>query len=236
MGLLDALRSPPRPPAQEEERPAAVELGEDLSNSSSSSELLSNHEVHAAPGMDLSNAERLYNPYEGLSTAIDARAGLPRNLYRLPEQPEFLFSEEAGVHKRSWSENLTYYTGLGYLSGAAAGGGQGLLTAVRTRPEIAANSTRLKVNRVLNLSGRTGRSAGNALGCLGLFYASTESGLDYVNDGRYPDLLNSLGAGFLAGALFRSTRGPKAAAIAGGVGTVAASLLVAGRQYLDKNL
>ena len=43
-------------------------------------------------------------------------------------------------------------------------------------------------------------------------------------------------AGFLAGALFRSTRGPKAAAIAGGVGTVAASLLVAGRQYLDKNL
>ena len=39
------------------------------------------------------------------------------------------------------------------------------------------------------------RSAGNALGCLGLFYASTESGLDYVNDGRYPDLLNSLGAG-----------------------------------------
>ena len=67
--------------------------------------------------MDLSNAERLYNPYEGLSTAIDARAGLSRNLYRLPEQPEFLFSEEAGVHKRSWSENLTYYTGLGYLSG-----------------------------------------------------------------------------------------------------------------------
>ena len=43
-------------------------------------------------------------------------------------------------------------------------------------------------------------------------------------------------AGFLAEALFRSTRGPKAAAIAGGVGTVAASLLVAGRQYLDKNL
>ena len=173
MGLFDALRSPPRRPATEEEAPSGVELSEDLSNSSSASELLSNHEVsavhaayikvvvdlraassgcltvsddllwlqvcitfasraslaaslswcaleqvHAAPGMDLSGAERLYNPYEGLSTALDARAGLPRNLYRLPEQPEFLFSEEAGVHKRSWSENLTYYTGLGYLSGA----------------------------------------------------------------------------------------------------------------------
>lgn len=36
-------------------------------------------------------------------------------------QPEFLFSEEALVHKRSWSENLTYYTGVGYLAGGRAG-------------------------------------------------------------------------------------------------------------------
>lgn len=39
-------------------------------------------------------------------------------MYKLPKQPEFLFAEEAAVHKRSWSENLTYYTGVGYLSGA----------------------------------------------------------------------------------------------------------------------
>ena len=84
--------------------------------------------MHAAPGMDLSGAERLYNPYEGLSTAIDSRAGLPRNLYRLPEQPEFLFSEEAGVHKRSWSENLTYYTGLGYLAGIVHSSPDGVVT------------------------------------------------------------------------------------------------------------
>lgn len=42
-------------------------------------------------------------------------------------------------------------------AGAAVGGSQGLLTAVRTRPEIPINSTRLKVNRVLNLSGGAGR-------------------------------------------------------------------------------
>ncbi len=47
MGLFDALRSPPRRPASEEEAPSGVELGEDLSNSSSASELLSNHEVSA---------------------------------------------------------------------------------------------------------------------------------------------------------------------------------------------
>ncbi len=66
---------------------------------------------------------------------------------------------------------------------------------MRTKPELGIDSTRLRINRVLNLSGKTGRSAGNALGCLGLFYASTESGLDYLNDGRLPDLLASLGAG-----------------------------------------
>lgn len=82
-------------------------------------------------------------------------------------------------------------------TGATVGGGQGLLTAVRTKPELGIDTARLRINRVLNLSGRTGRSAGNALGCLGLFYASSESGLDYLNDGRLPDLFTSLGAGRL---------------------------------------
>ena len=45
MGLFDALRSPPRQPIVEEDSPGGVELKEDLSNSASSSELLSNHEA-----------------------------------------------------------------------------------------------------------------------------------------------------------------------------------------------
>ncbi len=44
------------------------------------------------------------------------------------------------------------------------------------------------------------------------------------------------GAGFLSGALFRSTRGLKAAGIAGAVGTLAASTLVVARNTIDKNL
>ena len=83
----------------------------------------------ASPAQDLSLREdlgsfggsaaqeegRMYNPYEGLSTAVDPR--ILRSVYKLPNQPEFLFSEEATVHRRSWSENLTYYTGTGYLAG-----------------------------------------------------------------------------------------------------------------------
>ncbi len=52
----------------------------------------------------------------GLGAAIDRSRGSPA-AFKLPSQPEFLFSEEALVRKRSWSENLTYYTGVGYLGG-----------------------------------------------------------------------------------------------------------------------
>ena len=58
-----------------------------------------------------------------------------------------------------------------------------------------AGSTRLKLNQFLNQSGRQGRVAGNALGILGLFFSTSESGLGYLSDGRTPEWLNTLGAG-----------------------------------------
>lgn len=61
------------------------------------------------------SSQRLYNPYEGLESALDRR--LSKGTYSLPDQPEFLFDEEATVHRRNWSENITYYTGTGYLGG-----------------------------------------------------------------------------------------------------------------------
>ena len=43
-------------------------------------------------------------------------------------------------------------------------------------------------------------------------------------------------AGFTTGAIYRSTRGPRSAAVAGAVGAVAASALVFARKTLNKNL
>ena len=57
------------------------------------------------------------------------------------------------------------------------------------------DSARLRLNRLLNVAGRSGRSAGNALGILGLFFSSSESGISYLSDGRLPDAANSLAAG-----------------------------------------
>ena len=57
---------------------------------------------------------------QGLHAAAARGMGDGLPAYKLPQQPEFLFSEEAAVHRRSWSENLTFYTGSGYLSGTVA--------------------------------------------------------------------------------------------------------------------
>ena len=82
-------------------------------------------------------------------------------------------------------------------AGALLGGGQGAAVALRSRPEWTGGSdtSRLRLNRLLNQSGKTGRAAGNALGVLGLFFASFESGFGYLNDARLPDWSNTVGAG-----------------------------------------
>lgn len=166
------------------------------------------------------------------------RTPTPPSNNPLPRQPEFLFAEEAAVHRRSWSENLTYYTGAGYLVGAATGGARGAVAALAPPPPTAgaplpsSGSTRLLVNRVLNGGGRAGRGAANALGALGLFFAASESGLDAAAGGRGPDWAPTLSAGFATGALFRSPRGPRAAAVAGAVGAAASLGLVGLRRLV----
>jgi hypothetical protein len=40
-----------------------------------------------------------------------------RAAFQLPEGPEFVFQEEAAARRRGWTENLQFYTGVGYLGG-----------------------------------------------------------------------------------------------------------------------
>lgn len=160
--------------------------------------------------------------------------------FRLPKEPEFLFSEEATIHRRSWSENLTYYTGTGYLAGAILGGGVGAYQALSTPITLATAtgmpSQRLRVNQLLNTSGKLGRSAGNALGVVGLMFSSSESFLRHMNDGRLPEDAATVGAGALTGALYRSVRGPRQAAAAAAVGALAAALLLGARRNINSGL
>lgn len=49
----------------------------------------------------------------GLSSSVVGK----KHAFRLPERPEFVFEEEVAVRKRGWTENLQFYTGVGYLAG-----------------------------------------------------------------------------------------------------------------------
>jgi import inner membrane translocase subunit TIM23 len=238
MGFFDKFRQPPPHQQAPAEQPAAAHSPELLTDAAPSTSLGGVLQGDASSQFQTEEPTRFYNPYEGLSAALDGRmrTGAAAPVYKLPEEPEFLFSEEATVHRRSWSENLQYYTGTGYLSGALLGGGQGLVAATKVKPEIGPDTARLRLNRLLNMSGTRGRTAGNALGVLGLFYAAMESGFGYMADGQVPDAATSVAAGFGTGALFRAARGPRAAAVAGTVGAVTASLLVMAREKINSNL
>ena len=112
------------------------------------------------------DASMMYNPYAGLQHS-NPRAS---KAFRVSSQPEFVFQEEAKVRRRGMGENLGFYTGTGYLSGAVAGGALGLAQATfLQKPDVAAapplQSRRLMLNRVLNASGQTGRYAGAQLHC-----------------------------------------------------------------------
>lgn len=172
---------------------------------------------------DGNHNRRLYNPYQDLGIPV-------QNLYKLPTSPEFLFQEESIAQRRSWGENLTYYTGIGYLGGAAYGAGLGLIKGVKEFE--AGDTTKLRVNRILNNSGAAGRNIGNTAGVIGLLYAGIESGMVALRD--TDDIINSVVAGLGTGAVYKAASGVRSAAVGGAIGGIAVGLAVSGKQVLKR--
>ncbi|GAV84930.1 Tim17 domain-containing protein [Cephalotus follicularis] len=169
------------------------------------------------------NSTRLYNPYQDLQVPI-------QTLYKLPTSPEFLFSEESLRQRRSWGENLTFYTGTAYLGGSVAGASVGFYTALRSFEP--GDTLKLKINRILNSAGQSGRTWGNRIGIVGLIYAGMESGVVAVTD--RDDVWSSVAAGLGTGAVCRAARGVRSAAVAGAIGGLAAGAAVAAKQALKR--
>ncbi|KAF4362019.1 hypothetical protein CsatB_012331 [Cannabis sativa] len=166
---------------------------------------------------------RLYNPYQDLQVPS-------RNLYQLPTSPEFLFVEEARRQRRSWGENLTFYTGCTYLAGAVGGAGTGLVTGVKSFES--SDTMKLRINRILNASGHSGRVWGNRLGVIGLLFAGLESGIVTLRD--TDDVWNSVAAGLGTGALYRAARGVRSAAVAGAVGGALVGVALTAKQAVKR--
>lgn len=169
---------------------------------------------------------RLYNPYQNYEVPINKS----QYLYKLPTSPEFLFTEESLRQRRSWGENLTFYTGTAYLGGSVAGASLGVITGVKSFES--GDTTKLKINRILNSSGHTGRTWGNRIGIIGLVYAGIESGVVAGTD--RDDVWTSVVAGLGTGAVCRAARGVRSAAVAGALGGLAAGAVVAGKQIVKR--
>ncbi|KFK43936.1 hypothetical protein AALP_AA1G193600 [Arabis alpina] len=168
---------------------------------------------------------RIYNPYHNHDLPITAQYR-----YKLPTSPEFLFTEESLKKRRSWGENLTFYTGTGYLGGSVAGAAGGIVSGFRSFEF--GDTAKLKLNRILNSSGQTGRAWGNRLGIVGLIYAAIESGVVSYTD--RDDAWTSVVSGLGTGAVFRAARGVRSAAVASALGGIAAGAVVAGKHVFKR--
>ena len=91
----------------------------------------------------------------------------------------------------------------------------------------------LTINRAFNCcpplsAGSLAKPFGNSCGIVGLYFASLESYLTNALDlPNVPDWANTVAAGAISGALFRSPRGPRQAAAAAVVGTVGGGSIAA---------
>jgi import inner membrane translocase subunit TIM23 len=225
MGLFDALRGKG---SSSKGKASTQDLDQELSKVDDETSNVTNlgGASGGLPSASSSAIGRLYNPYEGLHASLDPKV---LGSIQLPTSPEHLFSEEATRHKRSWGENLSYYTGLGYLGGTLAGGVYGGIEGSRAKPQASLDTAKLRLNRLINSTMHRGRMFGNTFGILGLFYAVSESFAQSKLDHTIPDDVSSVLAGLVAGAIYRAAAGPRSMAVGSAMGGMAALALVVGK-------
>lgn len=113
---------------------------------------------------------------------------------------------------RGFTDDLCYGTGITYLSALSIGGAWGLQEGLR---RSAGQAPKLRLNSTLNAITRRGPFLGNSAGVVAIVYNCINSYIGYLR-GKH-DATNSIAAGFLSGALFKSTRGLRPMAISGGI-------------------
>ncbi|KAI8991623.1 Tim17/Tim22/Tim23/Pmp24 family-domain-containing protein [Mycotypha africana] len=114
---------------------------------------------------------------------------------------------------RGWSDDLCYGTGTSYLAGLTLGGAFGLAEGLKK--SSGSPNMRVRLNTTLNSITRRGPGLGNSIGVIAMIYNGATAVID-ASRGKH-DIFNSVAGGALAGGLFKSTAGPRAAAVSAGV-------------------
>lgn len=123
------------------------------------------------------------------------------------------------IPSRDWRDDLCYGTGTVYGLSLLFGSSYGFFESIgKIQP---GSSFKLQLNTILNNITKRGPFIGNHAGILAMNYNFINSGLDYYRSKH--DDYNTLAAGALTGALFKSTKGLKPMFYASGLCTVGAA-------------
>ncbi|KAI8139293.1 Tim17/Tim22/Tim23/Pmp24 family-domain-containing protein [Fennellomyces sp. T-0311] len=122
---------------------------------------------------------------------------------------------------RGWTDDLCYGTGTVYLAGLTLGGAYGMMEGVRKSAQGPQNM-KVRLNTTLNSITRRGPGLGNAVGVVAMMYNGTTAIIDRTRGSH--DSLNSIAAGAISGAIFKSTAGLRPMAISSGVCAVIAGV------------
>ncbi|KAG0089354.1 Mitochondrial import inner membrane translocase subunit tim23 [Podila epicladia] len=182
-----------------------------------------------------------FNPSDTVSSFLSNTAYDPSRLHPLAGLGGGLdyisLDDDAGAHasrgsagilpSRGWSDDLTYGTGLTYITGLGMGGAFGMYEGLKSSPSPA---LKIRVNTVLNSMTRRGPFIGNSAGVMALMYNGI-NGAIARGRGQY-DPINSVVAGAVTGAVFKSTAGLRAAGSAGGICAVLAGIWAFGKDKI----
>jgi len=175
----------------------------------------------------------IQNPTEFIldPSQLHPLAGLNQDtLDYLSLEDSALSDTQSALPSRGWSDDLCYGTGVSYLSALSIGGAWGLAEGLQKNPPSMA--PRLRLNGVLNAVTRRGPFLGNSAGVIAMVYNGMNSTIGYYR-GKH-DMTNSVVAGALSGALFKSTRGTRQMAISSGIcATVAGTWAIARKVFFD---
>ncbi|KAF6004056.1 hypothetical protein CCYA_CCYA04G1400 [Cyanidiococcus yangmingshanensis] len=177
------------------------------------------------PRIDFSNLDRIQAETVAPALGIYAAPG------RQTGDVDYIFAEEYHDYRhKSWGEQLTFWAGVSYLSGAIIGGSLGLREGIQKGNEMVAelvspaagrgtgptpatslsvstaSRAKLRANALLNAVGRRAGRLGNAAGIIAILFSGFESFLHWFRD-DVDDAWNYVGAGALAGAVYKSTAG-----------------------------
>lgn len=119
----------------------------------------------------------------------------------------------SALPSRGWSDDLCYGTGVTYLAGLTLGGAWGLAEGLNKLPASA--PPKLRLNSALNSITRRGPFLGNSAGVIAMVYNGFNSLIGHYR-GQH-DAMNSVVAGALSGALFKSTKGVRPMMISSGI-------------------